>query len=213
MRIIILSLAFLVGPLYAAAQVSEEINNDIVVAGTVKQDTNLTIMKDIRRSVQRGFELSAGLGAPECLNLKIKYGGRLQAGASAGWQPDFLLVEREINLSIALDFYLHFARSKTTDQFKWYFNSGISKLFPETDYEFSTITEYPIVFYSRLGRSFNFNQRIGVSLDLGIMLSHVRETAWYSPMYTAAYGHPVLKYDFDGYDPYPSLSFSFFVRL
>lgn len=205
---------FLVSVL-APAQITGENDKDIVqdFSDTLIRDTIPSIKNEFSKSIQRGFILSCGVGAPECINLKIKYGGRLQVGASAGWLPEFLLAEREISLALDLDLCLHFARSRTTGRLTWYFNSGISKLFPETVHDFSTTIEYPIVFYSRLGRSFNFNQRIGISLDLGIMLSHVRETAYYSPMYTAAYGYPVLKYDYDGYDPYPAVSFSFFVRL
>lgn len=215
MRTKILSMALFFGSLIASAQTATEDDKDIVQSfnSTIFQDTIPAIIKPFRKPSQGGFVLSGGIGAPECINFKIRYGGQFQAGVSAGCLPGYTISGRETSLSVDLDFYLNFARSKKTDQFIWYFNSGISKIYPESVYDFSTTTTTDHIIYTRLGRSFNFNRRTGINLDLGIMLSHVSETAYYSPMYTASHGHPVLKYNYDGYDPYPAVSFSFFVRL
>jgi hypothetical protein len=87
---------------------------------------------------------------------------------------------------------------------------GISKLFPET---IDAETIHSII-YSRLGRSFNFNQKTGINLDLGIMFSNVSETLYYSPMWVASHpGFSSVKGQYDALDLRPSLSISFFIKL
>ena len=177
---------------------------------TLKQNSIQSIKKDIKKTSQSGFGISSGVGAPDCINLKIKYGGRFQIGAGAGLLPENITVSRGRSVTLNFDFYINFVRSKKTSRFKFYFNSGISKIFPVIDYNEN---KTGIIFYSRLGRTFNFNQRIGIDFDLGLMLAHNTGSVYYSPMYTARYGHPVKKYDYNSYDPYPSFNLSFFVRL
>jgi hypothetical protein len=174
---------------------------------------DLSVKKDTGKYSQKEFELSGGIGYPERFGLKLKYGGTFQIGASVGlipgsinWLPEY---ERGESASVAIDFYYHFIRSKKNNLFKWYFNGGLSKFFPETSDD--ETTHY--IIYTKLGRSFNFKLNTGINLDFGLLWINYSGNTYYSPLYTARYGHPVVKDSFTKFYPCPSLNLSFFVKL
>jgi hypothetical protein len=114
---------------------------------------------------QNKVEISAGLGIPELLNLKIKYGNSLQLCGSIGFAPIISF------WAFSTDFYYHFPTKSTEDKIKkWYLNFGVS-YFPPSQ-SFSSVSKKTILMYSRVGKSFYFNKMnclTGLAIDLGIM--------------------------------------------
>jgi hypothetical protein len=218
MKTIFISVACWGVCLFGTAQVAHVSNNGEKVyygSVTVGQDSTL-FQKDIKKSSNVGgrFELSAGIGTPEFIYFKVKYGRRFRAGMSLGILPNGWNFDRDGSTSLGIDFYQYFAKSKKTDQFSWYVNGGISKLFPGSTYPnmFQEVTENIIIF-TRFGRSIYFSKSAGINLDLGFELAQKRVTRWGSPMYTAAYGHRVMFNDDTFWEPLPSISLSFFVKF
>jgi hypothetical protein len=111
---------------------------------------------------QGKFEVSAGFGLPEYFNIKIKFGGKFQAGASFG----YFRYQSFNKIFVSADCYYHFAKSEKTDLNTWYINSGIT--YEPTNNSMNS-EEKSIFFYSRSGRSFNFTKHMGINLDLGFM--------------------------------------------
>jgi hypothetical protein len=93
------------------------------------------------------FEISGGIGFPEILFGKVKYGSR----------------NTQIGLGLAFDMiniemYYHFAgKSKFTQVKPWYGSAGVyvERYYKERGYNI------------RFGRSFNFSEKTGLNLDLG----------------------------------------------
>lgn len=111
---------------------------------------------------QNRIEISAGLSIPELLNLKIKYGNNFQICGSLGYMPYISF------WTFSGDIYYHFPSKSDEDKLrKWYFNTGLT-YFPPSD-SFSNTSKKTLIMYSRLGRSFHFNNTTGLNVDLGIM--------------------------------------------
>ena len=117
------------------------------------------------------FELSGGLGGPELLNVKIKYGQNLQMGICIGgyighglFRSDEIIVQG----SFAAEISYHFSgKSKYVEQAPWYILGGLGYY----DIPISGLYGiYDIGFYPRIGRTFNFSKKAGMNLDIGIFL-------------------------------------------
>jgi hypothetical protein len=114
-------------------------------------------------TAQGKFEVSFGLGMPEGINLRAKYGKNFQVGLSQGLFPNFNPGNNEPGIfgTTSLDLYYHFAgKSKYTIQKLWYIMVGLSKNYPNEE-------DYQILPYVRFGRTINFSEKIGLNLDFG----------------------------------------------
>lgn len=118
---------------------------------------------------QNRFELSGGFGMPEYINLKIKYGGRFKIGVGIGTFPEtrsgnYFKPQTSRVTPLSVDFYYHYARSKDTDLFKWYLNSGITYLNVPSE------KEKNLAYCFKAGRTINFSKRTGINIDLGFLV-------------------------------------------
>ncbi len=151
---------------------------------------------------QGKFEVSGGLAFPEYLNIKLRYGGRFQVGAGFGMYSN-----QDLNKKFySVDCYYHFAKSKTSDLYSWYLNSGLT--YEPTNYTFDS-EEKSLFYFFRSGRSFNFSKHMGIKLDIGFTFGN----EW-SIVYgrgPAMYGR-VLS-DTKEFRFYPAGSFSYFFRF
>jgi hypothetical protein len=126
------------------------------------------ILADYPVFSQSKFELSGGLGIPELINGRIKYGGNLQIGVCAGFATGDWYGDNYVDWSVAAEVTYHFSgKSKYVDQSPWYVLGGLGYYhLPIVDpYE-----QYDIGFYPRAGRTFNFSKKTGINLDGGLFL-------------------------------------------
>jgi hypothetical protein len=118
---------------------------------------------------QSKFELSGGLGFPDMLNIGLKYGSKIQIGASYGVLPR---PQDNIIKCSSLVLFYHFAgNSKFTTQPPWYLNGGISYIhsyYRDRKYD---IDWKAICLYPRIGRTNNFTKKIGINIDIGVIFS------------------------------------------
>jgi hypothetical protein len=148
---------------------------------------------------QRRIEFSAGCGVPEYTNIRIKYGDNIQFGICGHYfyeKPSGSFGPYHSWVLTAESVY-HFAgRSHLVSQPTWYLLGGIgyfhNDLIVDIPHE-----EFDVGFYPRIGRTFNFSNRMGINADMGL----------YLPLSAR-----------DGYKPYrfrllPSGGISLFVRL
>ncbi len=167
---------------------------------------------------QNKFELSTGFGMPDYINLKIKYGSRFQFGAGVGTLP----LDKGLRYLTAVlhdqysgyittwsfDFYYHFSRAKNNSLFKWYWNNGISFASVDPKDSYPYYKEKIRLYYSRIGRSFNFSDHTGLNLDIGIMA----EESWYTQSLNHRLGPDggtQANHDFSVIPIVGSISFSF----
>lgn len=126
-------------------------------------------------SGQGKVRLSAGLGIPELINIGMQYRiEKTQIGIGFGYFPSsgsdpsgFLYWGTLISLSG--DIYYHFGKIPVlTNQRPWYVRLG----FAYTIEEQSDKDNLTFFLSPRFGREFNFSDRIGIGLDLGINMAH-----------------------------------------
>ncbi|MBN2481712.1 MAG: hypothetical protein JXB19_08235 [Bacteroidales bacterium] len=140
---------------------------------------------------QSRFEIAGGLGLPEALAVKIKYGRTLQVGVSQGiWFLNLLGSPAElINAPTFAEIYYHFSgKPKFNEPLPWYVYGGFGYRFGE-DY---------VIFCPRIGRSFYDSEKFGVNIDAGLFFFLKRSSA------------EIQKQDFM---IWLSGSISFFIRL
>lgn len=169
---------------------------------------------------QNKFELSTGFGMPDYINLKIKYGSRFQFGAGVGTLP----LDKGLRYLTAVlhdqypgyittwsfDFYYHFSRSKNINLFKWYWNNGISFASVDPKNSYPYFIEKVRLYYSRIGRSFYFSNRLGLNLDIGIMA----EESWYTLSLNHRLGPVGGTQDHHDFDGIPIVgSISLFIKI
>jgi hypothetical protein len=132
---------------------------------------------------QNRVEISAGIGIPELLNLKIKYGNYFQICGSLGYMPF-------INYgAFSGDIYYHLPSKSSEDKSrKWFLNTGFSYI--PSSKAFSSTSKKTLLMYSRIGRTFyshNKTYRDGLRLDLGIMFQ-----IWTNEKYSYSIGPHIL---------------------
>ena len=157
------------------------------------------------------FEFSGGIGFFDCINIKLKYGDRIQGSAGIGWFPGLgwggaILLDEEL--------FLHFARAQKSNHYKWYFNCGISEQFPKVYVNPDNEEVIQYIIFSKLGRSFRFNDRSGLNLDLGLMYGPTQGYDYYSPVYMSL--HPNSNPVYSEYHKsfiFPIFNISIYVRL
>jgi hypothetical protein len=141
---------------------------------------------------QKKYEISAGLGYPDRINLRMKYGINTQAGISVGY---WLFKDQWSHahiLTIGGDLYFHFPR-KTTN--KWYLNPG----YTYTHWFQQDPDAENIMLSARVGRSLYFNNNMGINVDLGLTMYVYLNGDWVFQ----------LKY----IPPLPSGSISYFIKF
>jgi hypothetical protein len=108
---------------------------------------------------QYKFEIAIGVGFPEIINLKIKYGWRnVQIAFGGGVFP----VDNIRTVDVGLYYHI-LGKSKFAEQFPWYTLGGLN--FTNYNYEFG-IARY-LSPYLRIGRAINFSKKFGLSIDIG----------------------------------------------
>lgn len=115
-------------------------------------------------SAQQEYNVTAGGGTPEMLNLGLRMRiAQQQYGLSIGTNPSY----KNNNFTASADFYYHFGgRSGHTDLFPWYVKSGLTYMSSEGEWE----KRMNLLLVPRLGREFNVTPQFGVALEAGIMV-------------------------------------------
>ena len=117
---------------------------------------------------QSKIEMSAGVGMPEFLNARIKYGKNLQIGACAGFITGSFYGNSYFDWSGAAEVTYHFSgKSKFIEQPPWYVLGGLGYYYLPMSNDFG---KYSTGFYPRLGRTINFSKSSGANLDIGLFL-------------------------------------------
>ena len=118
---------------------------------------------------QEKFNIAAGLGHPELINLGLRYQmGQSQLGISAGIFPG----EYEDAYSVGGDYYYHFGETSVLSTRRpWYARLGLYQLRLETDYE----KRKYLLLVPRIGKDFNLSPKLGIAADAGVSLVLNRE--------------------------------------
>ena len=106
---------------------------------------------------QNKVEADIGLGLFEGISLKVKYGNNVQVALCQGFaQRSFWMT--------GIEGYYHFAGvSKHLDQRTFYVMTGLSSTLFAGGYD----SFEKIIWYSRLGKTFNFSGKSGLNIDVG----------------------------------------------
>lgn len=145
---------------------------------------------------QEKFNIAAGYGSPELLNLAMRYQmGQSQLGISAG----FSSVNERDATSLGADLFIHFGNtSMLSPRRLWYGRIGVN---------YNTIKDYDghykfLLLVPRIGKDFNLSPKVGIAGDLGVSIpfSPQEEEEWY-------FGKTIRN------NILPSLGISIFYRL
>lgn len=108
---------------------------------------------------QERFNLTAGFGVPELINIGLKYqlDEQSQLGLTAGTEFNMI--------ALSGDLYFHFAgSSKFSYRRPWYGRAGLT--YWRNDDEFATETW--LWLSPRIGRDLNISERWGIAIDAGV---------------------------------------------
>jgi len=139
---------------------------------------------------QEKINLAAGIGFPELINVGVRFQTRhdtrqiaLSLGFAAGKE-----------LALTGDMFFHFGGySRFSERQPWYVRGGVTLLYSGSEEE--DLTELAPVFNLRLGRDFNFSEKVGLNLDVGIAVS------------------PFVGLLYDEYNFMPGFGFAIFYRI
>lgn len=114
---------------------------------------------------QEKFNLTTGIGLPELINIGMKYQvNQSQIGLSVG---SFPVGSNENIISISTDYYYHFGGLSELNKVRpWYAKVGLNYLRDETE----TIIDKYVFLNTRIGRDFNISKKIGIQLDIGLLI-------------------------------------------
>jgi hypothetical protein len=122
-------------------------------------------------SSQSKFEISSGLGYPEFINAKIKYGKVFQIGLSQRFfymDENNALVESVHFLSTSLEIYFHLAGTpKYSDHPLLYLSEGLTRLYGNQNSEWFSSGTSAWLPYFRLGRTIDFCPILADDLHTG----------------------------------------------
>lgn len=124
---------------------------------------------------QEKFNISAGVGFPELLNLGLRYQfGQSQVGLYRGSIP----FDEDDGFSAGIDYYYHFGgTSKLTSRRPWFAKAGLNYNIVKEPYnENSSVLLVP-----RIGREINISRRIGIDLEVGLFFRLARSGEEYEP--------------------------------
>lgn len=110
---------------------------------------------------QQSNKVSIGVGYLDLINVSYEYRiNQWEIGASAGG----LFEGSQFYSTFSLNTYYHFAGHSKFNEIKpWFLRAGIQTLRSNDQYK----TSYHFYYSTRLGREFNFNEKIGLSMDIG----------------------------------------------
>jgi hypothetical protein len=135
---------------------------------------------------QKKYELSAGMGYPKMIFIKMKYGIDFQTGLSVGFFPvkhEVYRPDNTVNIisntnlwTYVLDFSYHFPKNaEDTTKGTWYLNSGfillnyvnITSGYIYGDYTQTRNDDRRLLVFAKAGRTINFKNNTGLNLDIG----------------------------------------------
>lgn len=122
---------------------------------------------------QEKFNIAAGLGHPELINLGLRYQmGQSQLGISAGFFPG----DYEDAYSVGADYYYHFGETSVLSTRRpWYARLGIYQFRLENEYD----KRKYLLLVPRLGKDFNLSPKLGIAADAGVSFVLSREEEGY----------------------------------
>ena len=118
---------------------------------------------------QERINVTTGIGIQELLNVGLRYHiSQTQLGISIGSLP---LKEEKI-FSISADAYFHFGgRSELSTRRPWYSRIGMNYLRDET----KTLIDKYLYANVRVGRDFNFSEKLGMNIELGMSIEAMND--------------------------------------
>lgn len=122
---------------------------------------------------QEKFNISAGIGGPELLNLGIRYQmGQSQLGLSAGIAPG----SDDKAFSVGADYFYHFLESSSLSTRRlWYGRVGLYNYTFKDDFQDTKL----LLLVPRIGRDFNLSPKVGIAADAGVSLVVSRDSKIY----------------------------------
>ncbi|TVQ19231.1 MAG: hypothetical protein EA361_00940 [Bacteroidetes bacterium] len=148
-------------------------------------------------SGQEKFNISAGIGSPELLNVGLRLQhNQTQFGLTIGSLP----LKDENIISFSGDVYYHFAGSSAlSDRKPWYARTGLGYLRHETN----TFIDKYVYLNLRMGRDFHISEKFGVNMDVGVSFELHNDKTQKEPSNGLRLEFPVL----------PSLGIAIFYRI
>ncbi len=117
---------------------------------------------------QNKYEVAFGVGVPELLSARIKYGRNLQVGVCAGFYTFAWYGSTVLDWSVAAEVTYHFlGKSKFVEVSPWYVLGGLGYFHLPV---YNIYEDYDVACYPRIGRTFNFSKRVGINMDIGAFL-------------------------------------------
>lgn len=119
---------------------------------------------------QEKVNISAGLGAPELLNLGIRHQmGQSQLGLSAGIAPG----SDDKAFSVGVDYFYHaFGSTSLSPRRPWYGRIGLYHYAFEDEFQDTKLW----LLVPRIGKDFNLSPKVGIAADAGVSLVVSRTT-------------------------------------
>lgn len=151
---------------------------------------------------QGNVNLVTGIGLPDLFNVGMYYQfDQTVVGLSYG---NFIMGEEDKLQTVSGDIFFHYGGlSDKSPRKKWFIRIGITYLKEETR---RTITEYGYL-TTRIGREFNFSNRIGLQLGVGLMAEMDKKVTR-----KVNRGNDAFNFDID-IPVFPSLNITLFFRL
>lgn len=133
----------------------------------------LFLLGSIPAMGQEKFNISAGIGAPELLNLGVRYQmGQSQLGLSAGILP----WSYDNEFSVGVDYFYHFWGATTlATRRPWYGRIGLYHHAFEDEFQDTNL----LLLVPRLGKDFNLSPKVGIAADAGVSLVASRNSGRY----------------------------------
>lgn len=155
-------------------------------------------------SAQENFNVTAGIGLPEMLNLGLRMQfGQKEVGLAVGMWPD----TSEDVFTVSGDFYYHFGgNSEYTSLRPWFLKTGLTYLKAEDEWE----RENTFVLVPRIGREFNISSRFGIAVEAGLLVIISDETKVKKERPSSWFGN--LDLNFDG-SLLPAAGINLYYRL
>lgn len=117
---------------------------------------------------QEKFNISAGVGYPELLNLGLRFQlEQSQWGIYGGALP----ADNDKGFSLGVDYYYHYGgTSNFSSRRPWFVKAGLNYYYIEEPFNENTY----VLLLPRIGRDLNLSPRIGIALDGGLFIVLVR---------------------------------------
>ena len=149
---------------------------------------------------REGINLYLGCGFPDMISAGVRIqADQVQFGAGYGFVPGY----EERAYSLSGDLFYHFGGStEFSERRPWFVRAGVIYTYDETPSKIFKYSYLPL----RVGRDFNFSQRVGFVIDLGAMFLIAEKEEVKQPSYSG--------FRIDLYDSIlPCISVGFFIRI